>query len=121
MGADPEDIGEGDEDEFDFAGEMRETRRRVDELLAEGAIQEAEAYMEERRQIFVDNGYPIRVLNQAYFAFYGTYAENAASVSPIASELRQVRVDSSDVGQFIKRVRGFGDYQSFLSYVAGIP
>ena len=110
-----------DGDRFEFNRAMRETRMRTDELLGAGLVAEAEAYMEERRQIFVDNGYPIRVLNQAYFAFYGTYAENAASVSPIASELRQVRVDSSDVGQFIKRVRGFGDYQSFLSYVAGIP
>ena len=77
--------------------------------------------MEERRELFVDNGSPLRVLNQAYFAFYGTYAENAASVSPIASQLRLVREDSSGVGQFIKRVRGFGDYQSFLSYVAELP
>ena len=110
-----------DGDRFEFNRAMRETRMRTDELLGAGLVAEAEAYMEERRKIFVDNGYPIRVLNQAYFAFYGTYAENAASVSPIASELRQVRVDSSDVGQFIKRVRGFGDYQSFLNYVAGLP
>ncbi|SVB11269.1 uncharacterized protein METZ01_LOCUS164123 [marine metagenome] len=110
-----------DGDRFEFNRAMGETRMRTDELLGAGLVDEAEAYMEERRKIFVDHGYPIRVLNQAYFAFHGTYAENAASVSPIASELRQVRVDSSDVGQFIKRVRGFGDYQSFLNYVAGLP
>ena len=110
-----------DDDRFEFNKAMRETRLITDDLLVAGLMDTAEVYMEERRQIFVDNGYPIRVLNQAYFAFYGTYAENAASVSPIASQLRLVREDSSDVGQFIKRVRGFGDYQSFLSYVAELP
>ena len=68
---------------FDFAVEMRETRLTVDDMLAEGRIEEAEAYMEERRQVFVENGYPIRKLNQAYFAFYGTYADLPAAVSPI--------------------------------------
>lgn len=58
---------------FDFGREMDTTRRRVDELLAEGQVEEAEAYMEERRTLFFDNGYLIRKLNQAYFAFYGGY------------------------------------------------
>ena len=35
---------------FDFRAEMRETRVRADELLAEGQIEEAETYMEERRR-----------------------------------------------------------------------
>ena len=33
-------------DAFDFSAEMRETRRRAEELLAGGRIEEAEAYME---------------------------------------------------------------------------
>ena len=41
---------------FDFRAEMRATRLRVDELLAQGKIEEAEAYMEERRRLFVANG-----------------------------------------------------------------
>ena len=110
-----------DEEGFDFNKTMRETRLHTDELLEAGLVDEAEAYMEERRRIFVENGYPIRVLNQAYFAFHGTYAENAASVSPIAGQLRQVRGDSENIGRFIQRVRGFGDYQSFLDYVNGSP
>src|SRR5690606_14686149 len=54
---------------FDFRAQMAETRVEVDRLLAAGQIEEAEAYMEEQRQMFVTNGYPIRALNQAYFAF----------------------------------------------------
>ena len=121
----PRDVGSTqastDSDRFDFDTTMRETRLRTDELLEARMIDEAEAYMEERRQIFVENGYPIRVLNQAYFAFHGTYAENAASVSPIAGQLRQVRDDSETVGRFIQRVRGFGNYKSFLEYVEQLP
>jgi hypothetical protein len=37
---------------FDFRADMRETRLRVDELLAEGEIEAAEAYMERRRLTF---------------------------------------------------------------------
>jgi hypothetical protein len=49
---------------------MHVTRLTVDELLAEGKIDEAESYMEERRRIFWDNGFQhLRKLNQAYFAF----------------------------------------------------
>ena len=60
---------------FDFRAEMHTTRVNTDALLAAGKITEAEAYMEQRRQIFVKNGYSIRKLNQAYFAFYGAYAD----------------------------------------------
>jgi len=37
---------------FDFRAEMRQTRVHVDELLAEGKVDEAERYMEARRQYF---------------------------------------------------------------------
>lgn len=62
---------------FDYGRAMDETRRTVDDLLAEGKVEEAEAYMEERRQLFLDNGYLIRKLNQAFFAFYGGYQSGA--------------------------------------------
>ena len=51
---------DSDEGVFDFAEEMRETRRTVDAMLAEGRLEEAEQYMEERRRVFVSNGYAIR-------------------------------------------------------------
>ena len=60
---------------FDFNKEMRITRVHVDELLAAGKIDEAESYMDARRLVFWDHGYHIRKLNQAYFAFYGSYAD----------------------------------------------
>ena len=103
-----------DEKRFDFAMEMRETRRRVDELLAGGSAEEAEAYMEERRRLFVANGVHIRKLNQAYFAFYGTYAESPTSVSPIADQLHAFRALTQDLKTFVTTVARFSTYQEFL-------
>lgn len=99
---------------FDFQAEMRLTRQRVDALLAEGDVEGAEAYMEERRLLFVENGYPIRKLNQAYFAFYGTYADLPASSSPIGGQVRRMRELIPDLGDFIARVAQISDYGEFL-------
>ncbi len=102
---------------FDFDAEMRETRARVDELLAQGMIEEAEEYMEERRQLFVANGHLIRKINQAYFAFHGTYATSPASVSPIGDQMRRLRSQSKSLEDFLRTVAGFGSYQEFLDHL----
>src|SRR3989304_5788765 len=65
---------------------LREIRLKVDELLARGEVDRAEAYMEEERQALAGEGYNIRKLNQAYFAFHGPYAGAPASTSPLAHE-----------------------------------
>ena len=108
---------DSDEGVFEFAEEMRETRRTVDAMLAEGRLEEAEQYMEERRRVFVSNGYPIRRLNQAYFAFHGTYAESPASVSPIAGQLHDLRRRTATLGEFIRTVARFDTYDAFLAYL----
>lgn len=111
-------LGRSDERAFDFGDEMRETRRTVDAMLAQGLIDEAEQYMEDRRRVFVANGYAIRVLNQAYFAFHGTYAESPASVSPIAGQLHDLRERTPTLGEFIRTVARFPTYDAFLAYLA---
>jgi hypothetical protein len=78
----------------------------VDELLRQGYVKEAEAFMEARRQTFVRQGYPLRVLNQAYFAFHGSYATGAASTDPIGPKLRQLREQSSSLREFLRAVDG---------------
>jgi hypothetical protein len=93
--------------EFDFRTEMRATRLEVDRLLAEGKVEEAEAYMEQRRQEFVENGYPLRVLNQAYFAFHGAYGTSPASTDPIGPKLFQLREFTTDIAAFLQLVRTF--------------
>jgi hypothetical protein len=91
---------------FEFRTEMRRTRLIVNRLLAEGKVDEAEAYMEARRQLFVDNGYPLRVLNQAYFAFHGSYGTSPSSTNPLAPMLFQLRTQVPGVQAFLKAVRG---------------
>jgi hypothetical protein len=92
---------------FDFRSAMRETRLAVDLLLAQGRVDEAEAYMEARRQFFVANGVPLRVLNQAYFAFHGSYGTSAASSSPIGPKLRELRSLTPSLRDFLTTVRTF--------------
>jgi hypothetical protein len=92
---------------FDFNVEMRQTRQTVDLLLAEGKVEEAERYMEERRQFFVQHGYALRVLNQAFFAFHGSYGTGAASTSPLGPQLERLRELTPDVATFLQVVRSF--------------
>ncbi len=106
----------GNPAEFDFTAEMRKTRLRAEELLVQGDIVGAEAYMEERRRLFVQRGYNIRKLNQAYFAFHGSYATGAGSVSPIGEQLRELRRRSGSVGEFLKTMAQFGSYHEYLVY-----
>jgi hypothetical protein len=91
---------------FDFRREMRATRLMLDILLDGGLVDETEVYLEERRQLFVANGFPTRKLNTAYFAFYGTYADSPASASPIEPQLQAVRADSANLAEFLDRVAG---------------
>lgn len=92
---------------FDFREQMYITRVNTDILLAEGKIDEAEAYMEERRQVFLRNGYLLRKINQAYFAFYGAYADSpggAAGEDPIGPAVRALREQSETLADFVKSV-----------------
>ena len=105
---------------FDFRKEMHTTRVQVDRLLAQGRIAEAEYYMEARRQVLWINGYQIRRLNQAYFAFHGAYAESpggAAGQDPVGPAVRELRARSASLAEFIQtisRMNSFEDLQEYL-------
>jgi hypothetical protein len=96
--AEPAATGSG----FDFNQEMREIRRAVDGYLAQGKIEAAEAFMEQKRQYLATKGYYIRKLNQAYFAFHGTYADSPTSISPIGDEMKKLRSQSASVKDFLE-------------------
>lgn len=92
---------------FDFRAEMHETRVNADDMLAQGKIAEAETYMEQRRQIFWQNGYLLRKLNQAYFAFHGAYADvpgGAAGEDPVGPAVRALREQSDSLADFINTI-----------------
>jgi len=96
--------------DFDFDAEMRETRTKADWYLAQGKVEEAEQYMGQRRQMFEENGYYIRKLNQAYFAFHGIYGTDPGSVSPIYEDLKELRARSATISSFIEHVAAMTSY-----------
>jgi hypothetical protein len=99
---------------FDFRAEMHQTRVTADKLLAEGKIDEAESYMEKRRQVFWDNGYLLRKLNQAYFAFHGAYADvpgGAAGEDPVGPAVRALRAKSDSLADFINKIAWMTSFQ----------
>jgi hypothetical protein len=107
--------------DFDYRAEMHITRVHVDELLAAGKIEEAEAYMEQRRQVFWDNGYAIRKLNQAYFAFYGAYADvpgGAAGEDPVGPAVRALRARSNSLTVFLKTIAKMTTFQQLQDSLA---
>jgi len=103
------------ESKFDFNGEMREIRKTVDAYLARGEIEQAEEFMEQKRRYLVSKGHNIRKLNQAYFAFYGTYAHSPAFISPIGLELKELRKRSGSLKDFLDTVAAMTSRQE-LSY-----
>lgn len=110
--------GQSQEEEppaFEFRSEMHETRVQTDALLAAGKVAEAEAYMEARRQVFWDNGYRIRKLNQAYFAFYGSYADQpggAAGADPVGAAVRELRAGSVSLADFLHQMTWVTSYEA---------
>jgi predicted nucleic acid-binding Zn-ribbon protein len=96
---------------FDFNAAMREIRKTVDSYLANGEITTAEQYMEQQRRYLATNGYYIRKLNQAYFAFYGSYADSPTSISPIGTKLQKLRSRSASLKEFLSTVANVNSVQ----------
>jgi hypothetical protein len=89
---------------FDFNAAMRQIRQNVDADLAAGQIDRAEQYMDEQREYLQTQGYYIRKLNQAYFAFYGTYADTPAYTDPIGKAVQDIRNQSSSLKDFLNKM-----------------
>jgi hypothetical protein len=102
---------------FDFNEEMREIRRAVDNYLAHGEIEQAEEFMEVKRQYLAENGYYIRKLNQAYFAFHGTYADKPTSISPIGVEMKQLRSQSDSLKDFLETAASMSNHQELTKSI----
>ena len=108
---------QADESGFDFNHEMREIRKTVDTYLARGEVEQAEEFMEQKRQELASKGYYIRKLNQAYFAFHGVYADSPTSISPIGLELRKLRSQSASLKDFLETVAAMTDRQDLRDSV----
>jgi hypothetical protein len=108
---------------FDFQKEMRVTRVHVDDLLAQGKIDEAESYMEARRLVFWDHGYHIRKLNQAYFAFYGSYADQpggAAGDDPVGAAVRTLWAGADSPAAFLRTMAWLTSFDQLKARLGAI-
>ncbi len=106
---------------FDFNKEMHVTRVTVDNLLAKGQIAQAESYMETRRQIFWEQGYQIRRLNQAYFAFYGAYADTpggAAGEDPVGPSVTLLRQQNDSLADFLHTIAAMTSFEQLQQALA---
>ncbi len=108
---------EAAETDFDFNKEMRDIRNTVDEYLAQEEIEKAEEFMEQKRLFLASKGYYIRRLNQAFFAFYGTYADRPTSIDPIGVELRTLRSQAASLSDFINMVAGMTSHNDLINII----
>ena len=83
--------------------------------LARGEIERAEELMEQKRQYLASMGYYIRKLNQAYFAFHGTYADSPTSISPIGLELKKLRGQSASLEDFLNTVAAMSSHKDLTA------
>lgn len=116
----PQEEGEVSPPVFDFNEEMRITRETVDQLLSEGRIEEAEEYMEARRVFLWEHGHRIRKLNQAYFAFYGAYADEpggAAGEDPVGAAVRALFQQSPSLEAFLKTIAWITSFEELQDTV----
>jgi hypothetical protein len=101
----------------EFHMTMRRIRQTVDQLLAEGQIDAAEAFMEAERLKLVVQGHNLRRLNQAYFAFHGSYALSPGSIDPTGPQLRQLRAASPSLKAFLDRVGWLNSEEDYLAWL----
>jgi hypothetical protein len=110
---------------FDFRTEMRITRVEVDRFLAQGEVEAAEQYMETRREFFWDQGYLIRKLNQAYFAFYGAYNDEpgggASGEDPIGPAVTAYRNHFDSLGDFLNAISWINSFDDLLERLDRLP
>ena len=102
----------------DFNKEMHALRLKVDALLADGKVDEAEKAMNDERDYLAQHGITIRKINQAYFAFYGSYGTSSASSNPIGPKVQQVWDLTQDVGLFLRNMREVTSVQDLDALIA---
>jgi hypothetical protein len=85
----------------------------VDRLLEAGQVEQAESFMEARRQVFNRQGYNLRRLNQAYFAFHGAYADEPggpAGEDPVGAAVRTLWARATSPAAFLRQMAWMDSY-----------
>jgi hypothetical protein len=97
---------------FNGNRELRKIYIAAEDKLKANDIAGAEAVMEQGRQYLAENGIYLRKLNQAFFAFYGSYAEGPDAIrsDPIGDDLRALRRNSPTIRDFLVTVAQMTSY-----------
>jgi hypothetical protein len=109
---------------FNYSHEMYVTRVEADRLLAEGKIDAAEKYLEARRVFIMDHvaehGNYIRRLNQAFFAFYGTYADTPGvrGEDPVGPAVVQLFHQCPTTGAFLRVISQVTSFRALQEITA---
>lgn len=96
---------------------LRSVRLKVDGLLAQGKVEEAETFMNASRDDLAERGFALRKLNQAYFAFHGSYADQPAFAGKagedLAGRIHALRGRPGTLGEFVWRISEAGNFDEF--------
>ncbi len=105
---------------FDFEAEMREIRLTVENYLRRGQIEQAEQYMNDKRDYLESKGHYIRKLNQAYFAFHDSYADTHEHDTTMRLGINIVYTPATDdIGTGLQKLRNQApSLKDFLARVA---
>jgi hypothetical protein len=75
--------------------------------------------MEAVRLELCDAGICLRRINQAHFAWYGTYAARPDATDPLGPQILTLREHSDSLAAFLEAVRGVGSRQDIEVLVGG--
>ena len=115
----PEAESTPDPPRFDRNEVLRDLRIEVDDLLAAGQVEEAEARMEAVRLELCEAGFCLRRINQAHFAWFGTYAARPDATDPIGPQIFALRERSDSLSEFLEAVRDASSRQAIERLVLG--
>ena len=88
---------------------MKETRHQVDDLLENGLLDEAEFYMNKRKEFINSEGYSIRKINQAYFAFHGNYGDSPSSTHNYDKDLKYLLSTYDSFEEFLNEIKNIDE------------
>lgn len=101
-----------------FNSEIRFTRSITDNLLSKNKIDMAEKFMLSQTNKLNYQGYQIRKINQAYFAFYNSYGTTPQSTNNILPKLKCIRTKNLKLHEFtnkVKNVDNFAEFENILN------
>ncbi len=96
---------------------MKETREKVDKLLINNEVEMAEKYMNQRVLELNENGYKVRKINQAYFAFYGNYGTSPSSTHNYHKKLSDLLITYDSFAEFLNEIKMIDDVNKFESLI----